>query len=89
MQDPAAIIVVDGKLAVRSAAFVPGDRSFITASVDRSVRLWDIDGGTEIRRFIGHQGGVLAVAASPDGSKVISAGYDKTLRVWDLATALV
>ncbi len=32
--------------------------------------------------LVGHQGRVLAMATSPDGSTVVSAGADETLRFW-------
>ncbi|MCU0498946.1 MAG: protein kinase [Anaerolineae bacterium] len=34
----------------------------------------------------GHNGGVISVDISPDGTRAISGGYDRTVRVWDLQT---
>jgi hypothetical protein len=43
---------------VSSAAFSHDGMSIVTTSQDGSVRIWSADTGTEIRRFLGHQGPV-------------------------------
>ena len=37
-----------------------------------------------LEKFIGHDGGVHAVAITPDRQYVVSGSWDKTLRLWDL-----
>ncbi|WP_223653928.1 WD40 repeat domain-containing protein [Hymenobacter psoromatis] len=34
----------------------------------------------------GHNGGVLALALDPTGTRLASSGHDKTLRLWQIAT---
>src|SRR5205823_798137 len=53
-----------------------------SGSEDKTVRLWEVETGKELKRFEGHTGPVSAVVFTPNG-KVLSGGHDKTLRLWD------
>jgi WD40 repeat protein len=55
-----------------------------TASGDKTVRLWDVN-GKAVRTLTGHEGPVLCVAWA-DGKTLASGSTDKTVRVWQ-ATA--
>ena len=70
----------DGVVAV---AFSPDGARLLTASRDRSARLWDVASGSELRRFEGHWGGVHHVAFAPDGKRIVTAGEDGKVLVWD------
>ncbi|MCB9101985.1 MAG: protein kinase [Anaerolineales bacterium] len=72
---------------VNFAAFSPDGQTIATASDDKTIRLWDVATGREIRRFKGHKSGVKSVAFSPDGQTIVSAGGDNTTWLWDVATA--
>ena len=47
-----------------------GQRAVIAAA-DRSVRLWDVEGRRDVKRFIGHTASVWAVSLSLDGKYAI------------------
>ena len=62
----------------------PDGRRAVSASEDRTLRLWDLESGQTIRTLEGHTERVLAVAVTPDGRRAVSASEDRTLRLWDL-----
>jgi WD40 repeat protein len=56
----------------------------LSGGKDRTLRLWDVAGGKEVGRLVGHTSAVTCLAASPDGRRALSGGKDKTVRYWDL-----
>lgn len=65
------------------AVSVDGSR-VMTAGFDYSVVEWDIETIRPLRRLIGHDAAVNAVAYLPDG-RAVSASDDRTLAIWRLA----
>ena len=58
----------------------------VTASGDKTARLWEVASGKEIGVLKGHDGGVWSAAFSPDGRQVVTASGDKTARLWEVAS---
>ena len=63
-----------------------GGRRALSGSKDRTLRLWDLETGAELRRFEGHWDAVTSVTVLPDGRRALSGSSDKTLRLWNLET---
>jgi WD40 repeat protein len=63
-----------------------------SAGEDGSVRLWDLTDPAAPTPLgaplTGHDGGILAVAFTPDGHTLTSAGVDGTVRLWNLTGLL-
>jgi WD40 repeat protein len=60
----------------------------LSASHDRTIRLWDLESGTELRRLEGHEDSVSHVTVLGDGRRVLSGSWDRTLRLWDLESGV-
>ena len=72
--------------AVTSVAFTADSTGLLTASVDKTVKLWDAKTGKPIRAFPGHTSRVSALAVTPNGRYLVTAG-DTTVKIWELATS--
>jgi WD40 repeat protein len=72
--------------SVLSAAFSPDGSRIVTASADKTARIWDAATGKGIMVLRGHDEIVNSAAFSPDGSRIVTASDDKTARIWDVAT---
>lgn len=70
-------------LAVYCCAFSPNGDQFVTASRDRSVRLWNTRTGSCTVMKGGHNGFVLSCDFSPKGNRAVSSSDDRTIKVWN------
>jgi WD40 repeat protein len=57
----------------------------VTASWDKTARLWDAGTGAEIA-VLATWDNVRSAAFSSDGARVVTASDDKTARLWDAGT---
>jgi WD40 repeat protein len=72
--------------AVNALAFSPDGKSLVTASDDKSVRLWNQHTGESKAIFTGHSDYVYKVAFSPNGQLIASASYENNIRLWSPVT---
>src|SRR5262245_21652730 len=72
---------------VYGVALSADGKQLLTASFDKTIKLWDVASGKEIRTFggeKGHQNLVLGVTFAPDGQTFASASSDNTAKIWDV-----
>jgi WD40 repeat protein len=70
------------------AEFSPDGRHIVSASKDKTLRVWQADGRGEPVILVGHDSWVRRAGFSPDGRRIVSVAQDRTVRVWhDLAPA--
>lgn len=67
-------------------ALSPDGRHAVTASADKSVRLWDLETGKAVKTFEGHTAAVTNVALAPDGRRLASVDATGLVRLWDVTT---
>ena len=77
------------KQPVWSTKFSPTDPTqILSASDDRTLRLWDLPSEASIATFTGHQDYVRSAAYMPGQASglLLSGSYDQTVRLWDPRT---
>ncbi|EYF00115.1 effector-associated domain EAD1-containing protein [Chondromyces apiculatus] len=70
---------------VVACAITPDGRHLVSASVDRTLRLWALGSGDTVAVLRGHEDDITACAVTADGKTVVSASTDATVRLWDVA----
>ncbi len=64
--------------------FSRAGKTLVSASEDKTIKLWDVTTGMDQVALKGHEGWVYSVAFSPDGKTLASASEDKTIKLWDV-----
>ncbi|MGB6355718.1 MAG: AAA family ATPase, partial [Steroidobacteraceae bacterium] len=81
------LAVLSGHSAVvRSAVYSPDGTHILTASYDKTARIWDARTGAQLAVLFGHDGEVASAAYSPGGARIVTSSLDKTARIWDART---
>jgi WD40 repeat protein len=68
---------------VFGVAFSADGKQLLTASRDKTAKVWDLAAKESVLTFPDHQNGVYGVAAKADGKFGYSAGEDGNLRQWN------
>jgi len=74
------------KDAVNSCSFAFNDSKIVSASHDKTLRLWDTSTGAHLKVYKGHSSFVTCCHTDPNSTRIASGGWDKRLIVWDIQT---
>ena len=71
-------------LIARAWQVISSDGAYaLSASWDKTLRLWELATGTTTRRFVGHTNDVLSVSFSADNRQIVSGSRDRTIKLWN------
>lgn len=56
----------------------------VSASRDKTIKIWDVFGSSCIYTIAGHDNWVRAIIIHPNGKYMVSSSDDKSIRVWEL-----
>lgn len=71
--------------AISKVIFSTDDELLLSASQDRTVRIWDAKTGELIRSLEGHAGRVTSVAITNDRSRIASGDDEGVIILWDVS----
>jgi WD40 repeat protein len=83
--DQPARVLTGHTAKVRALAFVPGTTTLLSSGDDRSIRRWDVGGGTGAGTVLAGAADdqrVIAMCVAPDGRSLVTAGRDHRVRRW-------
>ena len=71
---------------VSSVAIFQDNTKAVSASWDKTLKIWDISTGECHDTLSGHEAEVSCIAVSNDGNKIISGSWDHTIKLWDASS---
>ena len=67
---------------VWSVAYSPDGRYLASGNDDKTIKIWEVATGKQLRTLNGHSYRVNSVVYSPDGRYLASGSGDKTIKIW-------
>jgi WD40 repeat protein len=71
---------------IHHIAFAPDGSRLVTASEDRTAKVWDAATGALVFTLSGHQSGVRQALFTPDGQSIVTVALDGAARRWSART---
>lgn len=67
-------------------ALSPDGKTLVSGGWVWAAKLWDVEKGTVIRTFPGHQNPVQCAVLSRDGRSLLTGSWDTSVKLWDVAS---
>ena len=67
---------------ISKITFNPQGSRILSASSDKSARLWDVDNGECLQVLEGHTDEIFSCAFNYEGDTIITGSKDNTCRIW-------
>ena len=80
------MIPIEHELPVVSTRWSPDGLYLITASLDKTAKIWDFETGKILADLKGHQSELTDALFSPDGLLAATTSNDATAKLWDAKT---
>ena len=71
---------------VNSASYSPDGKRIVTASNQKTAKVWDAETFQELGSLEGHSDWVSSASYSPDGKRILTVSRDRIARIWDAET---
>ncbi|BDA67787.1 WD-40 repeat protein [Calothrix sp. PCC 7716] len=71
---------------IRNANFSHDGKTIVTASDDKTAKVWETTTGKLVSTLTGHSSNVRNANFSPDGKTIVTASNDNTAKVWETTT---
>src|SRR6267142_1723959 len=82
-QKPELVVQTGHSDLISFVAFSSDGQVLASSSYDKTIKLWEVATGREIRTLEGHSAPVKTIAVSNDGKMLASGSYDRTIKLWD------
>ena len=79
-------VLVGHTHCITALCFSPDGKMIASGSVDKTIRLWDVETGRCKAILEGHIGNVFTLAFSRDGKTLYSGSLDMTLKSWETSS---